>query len=121
MTNYPTSQVAATSYPVAAPWVAPATAQPARTGIQHTAPWVAGAIYGVVPSAHLAMVPDNGEKWYAITKGRYVGVTNSTAVADNAVTRVSHALRSVYTTQAEAVQAFNDALDMNIGLIEVIR
>jgi hypothetical protein len=66
------------------------------------------------------MIPDNGEKWYAITKGRYIGVTNSTAVADNAVTRVSHAFRACYTTQYEAVKAFNDALALNIGLIEVI-
>jgi hypothetical protein len=79
-----------------------------------------GVIYGVVPTGPLALVPDNSEKWYAITKGCYVGVTSSTAIADGAVTRVSHALRTGYSSQADAVQAFNAALALNLGLIEVV-
>jgi hypothetical protein len=86
-----------------------------------TGPWVAGAIYGVVPAGPLAIVPDNGEKWYAITKGRYVGVTNNLAIADAAVTRVSHALRASYSSQVDAVAAFNQALSMPfLNLIEIV-
>ncbi|KAJ7678288.1 hypothetical protein DFH06DRAFT_1121779 [Mycena polygramma] len=86
-----------------------------QNGLQMSAPWVAGALYGVVPDAPLALVADRGEKWYAITKGKYIGVTNSGAVADHAVTRVSHALRVCYDSQSEAVAAFNDVLAFPIG------
>ncbi|KAJ7496070.1 hypothetical protein B0H11DRAFT_2227075 [Mycena galericulata] len=97
-----------------APAPAAATAHPAHGGgIRMTGPWVAGQIYGVVPAAPLTPVPDNSEKWFAITKGRYLGVTNSAAIADAAVSRVSHALRAGYTSQREALEAFNDALAMN--------
>lgn len=92
----------------------------ARTGVQYTGPWIAGEVYGIVPDGPLDMVPDQSERWYAITKGRYVGVTNSVAVADGSVTRVSHALRASYGSQAEAVQAFNNALAAHLDLIEVI-
>ncbi|KAJ6494918.1 hypothetical protein DFH09DRAFT_1337560 [Mycena vulgaris] len=69
------------------------------------APWVAGNLYGVVPGGPLTPVPDHSEKWYAITKGRFVGVTSSTAIADGA---------------AAALAAFNSALALNLGLVEVI-
>jgi hypothetical protein len=75
----------------------------------------------VVPGGPLAIVPDNGEKWYTITKGRYVGVTNNLAVTDTAVTRVSHALRAAYSSQAAAVAAFNQAVSMPfLNLIEIV-
>ncbi|KAJ6551554.1 hypothetical protein B0H19DRAFT_1264213 [Mycena capillaripes] len=113
--------VAANALAAAAPAETPVgVPAPAPTGIQYHGPWVASAIYDVIPTGPLATVPDNGEKWYAITKGRYIGVTNSTAIADNAVTHVSHALRTSYSSQVDAVRAFNDALALNIGLIEVI-
>ncbi|KAJ7618263.1 hypothetical protein DFH06DRAFT_1144833 [Mycena polygramma] len=86
-----------------------------QNGLQMSAPWVAGALYGVIPEGPLALVADRGEKWYAITKGKYIGVTNSGAVADHAVTRVSHALRICYDSQSEAVSAFNDALAFPVG------
>ncbi|KAJ7601287.1 hypothetical protein DFH06DRAFT_1353504 [Mycena polygramma] len=130
MTHFSQSQAAPTAPhpPVAASWVPgfnppapPAGMTPTgRAGIQRTGPWIAGELYGVVPAGPLATIPDIGEKWYAITKGRFVGVTNSTAVADGAVSRVSHALRSIFDTQQEAVDAFNLALAANLGLIQVI-
>ncbi|KAJ7450269.1 hypothetical protein B0H11DRAFT_2246837 [Mycena galericulata] len=92
----------------------------ARPGLQSTGPWIVGEVYNVVPAGPLALVPDKGEKWYAITKGRYVGVTNSAALADGAVSRVSHALRQLHDTQAEAAEAFNTALASPMNLIEVV-
>ncbi|KAJ7836517.1 hypothetical protein B0H13DRAFT_2368687 [Mycena leptocephala] len=111
--------------PAAAPSSAAATPAPpaAVTGLHMTAPWVAGAIYGVVPGGPLTIVAENSssDTWYAITKGRYVSVTNSTAIANGAVTRVSNALRTGYGSQAEAVQAFNAALSMPfLGLIAIV-
>ncbi|KAJ7184778.1 hypothetical protein C8R46DRAFT_1208961 [Mycena filopes] len=103
---------------------APPQPSPAATsaslGIQYTGPWIAGALYGVVPTAPLTMIPDNGERWYAITKGLYVGATNSSAIADGAVTRVSDALRIGYNSQLDAVTAFNQALALNIGLVKIV-
>ncbi|KAJ7079328.1 hypothetical protein C8R43DRAFT_951858 [Mycena crocata] len=106
---------------VPVPDVAPVVV-PAPTYIRRSGPWVAGEIYGVVPTGPLILVPDNGEKWYAITKGRYVGCTPSVAIADSAVTCVSHALRTGYGSQQLAVAAFNDALAAPfLGLIQVIQ
>ncbi|KAJ7811361.1 hypothetical protein B0H13DRAFT_2383927 [Mycena leptocephala] len=117
-TQAPASQV---SHPAIAVAAAAAATAPATAGVRMTGPWVAGAIYGVVPAGPLAIVPDNGEKWYAITKGRYVGVTNNLAIADAAVTRVSHALRASYSSQVDAVAAFNQALSMPfLNLIEIV-
>ncbi|KAJ7164589.1 hypothetical protein C8R43DRAFT_946405 [Mycena crocata] len=86
------------------------------TGIHLTGP---GEVYGVVPLAPLSLVPDNGQKWYAVTKGRYVGCTPSASVAEAAVTGVSHALRAGFGSQALAVQAFNSALASPLGLVLV--
>ncbi|KAJ6453450.1 hypothetical protein DFH09DRAFT_1351268 [Mycena vulgaris] len=98
-----------------------ATVPPAPpAGISMQGPWVAGNLYGVVPGGPLTPVPDHSEKWYAITKGRFVGVTSSTAIADGAVSCVSHALRTGYSSQAAALAAFNSALALNLGLVEVI-
>ncbi|KAJ7456839.1 hypothetical protein B0H11DRAFT_2243719 [Mycena galericulata] len=92
----------------------------ARTGLQSTGPWIVGELYNVVPGGPLALVPDRGEKWYAITKGRFVGVTNNSAFADGAVSRVSNALRGHYDTQAEAATVFNDALASGLGIVAVV-
>ncbi|KAJ7229601.1 hypothetical protein C8J57DRAFT_1251788 [Mycena rebaudengoi] len=89
-------------------------------GIRLSGPWVVGQLYGVVPLGPLAAISHESDKWYAITKGKYVGVTTSTAIADGAVSHVSHALRTVYSTQEEARQAFNSALSLGIGLVIVI-
>ncbi|KAJ7168775.1 hypothetical protein C8R46DRAFT_1033946 [Mycena filopes] len=92
----------------------------ASSGIQYTGPWIAGALYGVVPTGPLTPIPDNGERWYAITKGLYIGITNSVNIADGAVTRVSEALRTGFPSQLDALNAFNQALALNIGLIKVL-
>ncbi|KAJ7020767.1 hypothetical protein C8F04DRAFT_1274603 [Mycena alexandri] len=86
---------------------APATASSAAA---HTGPWVAGTTYTVVPTAPLTPIPDHGEKWFAITRGRYVGLTNNAAVSLAAVSGVSTALTGKHATQTIALQHFNAAL-----------
>ncbi|KAJ7614712.1 hypothetical protein DFH06DRAFT_1146231 [Mycena polygramma] len=76
-----------------------------------TAPWRAGLLYIVTPAAHLDAVPDNGDKWYAITRGRYVGITKNSAVSLNATTGISSGLAEKMANQQEALDHFNDALD----------
>ncbi|KAJ7038542.1 hypothetical protein C8F04DRAFT_1179560 [Mycena alexandri] len=93
----------------------------ASQGLQFTGPWIAGAVYGVVPGGPLTMIPDNGERWYAIARGRYLSVTNSATIADGAVTRVSHGLRISYNSQQDAVNAFNQALALpEMELVKLI-
>ncbi|KAJ7143246.1 hypothetical protein C8R46DRAFT_1233022 [Mycena filopes] len=73
-------------------------------------PWVAGTIYSVVPSAPLTAIPDRGEKWFAITRGRYVGLTPNSAISLGAVTGVSTALSGKHSSQQAALAHFNAAL-----------
>ncbi|KAJ7660349.1 hypothetical protein DFH06DRAFT_1326479 [Mycena polygramma] len=100
---------------VAAPAVAtspppaPATA-PAMAVLRSSAPWRAGFLYSVVPYAPLEAVVDNGDKWFAITRGTYVGLTQNSAISLNAVTGVSTGLSEKFTTQAMALAHFNAAL-----------
>ncbi|KAJ7173536.1 hypothetical protein C8R46DRAFT_1031836 [Mycena filopes] len=54
-------------------------------------PWVSGRLFSVVPLSPLAPVADTGETWYAVTKGRYVGVTPVNALDNAATVRVSGA------------------------------
>ncbi|KAJ7620617.1 hypothetical protein DFH06DRAFT_1341735 [Mycena polygramma] len=63
--------IGAAALPRAAAAAAAAAAPPAAPTIvlQSTGPWIAGALYSVVPAADLTAVPDDSEKWYAITKG----------------------------------------------------
>ncbi|KAJ7469884.1 hypothetical protein B0H11DRAFT_1920495 [Mycena galericulata] len=90
-----------------------ALAAPANPFIQVSGPWRAGVLYGVVPLYDLEAVPDNGEKWFAITRGRYVGLTKNSAISLHAVTGVSTALSDKLNSQAEALEYFNDALRLN--------
>ncbi|KAJ6491115.1 hypothetical protein C8R45DRAFT_1096636 [Mycena sanguinolenta] len=86
----------------------------ANNGFLHsTAPWIAGSLYSVVPLAPLAAVPDNHEKWFAITCGQYVGLTPNSAISLNAVTGVAGGLSDRCTTQADTLQHFNGALAVN--------
>ncbi|KAJ7670629.1 hypothetical protein DFH06DRAFT_1320559 [Mycena polygramma] len=80
-----------------------------------TGPWRAGSLYTVVPADFLDAVPDNNgkpnDKWFAITSGKYVGLTKNAALSLNAVIGVSNALSTSFTSQAEALRHFNDALE----------
>ncbi|KAJ7102961.1 hypothetical protein C8R43DRAFT_1141083 [Mycena crocata] len=87
---------------------------------RNSAPWVAGALYTVVPKEPLVAVPDNNEKWFAITRGKYVGLTKNSAISLNAVTGISTALSDKFNTQNEALDHFNDALSTP-GAIAILR
>ncbi|KAJ6449244.1 hypothetical protein C8R47DRAFT_1230718 [Mycena vitilis] len=84
-----------------------------------TGPWIAGSLYTVVPAEPLAAVPDNNDKWFAITSGKYVGLTKNAALSLAAVVGVSNALSTSFTSQTEALEHFNSALEGNA--IAVIR
>ncbi|KAJ7040188.1 hypothetical protein C8F04DRAFT_1178283 [Mycena alexandri] len=81
-----------------------------RDWLAFTGPWVTGTLYGVVPLAPLTAIPDNNEKWFAITRGRYVGLTTNSAISLNAVTGVSSGLSNRLSSQAEALHHFNTVL-----------
>ncbi|KAJ7604872.1 hypothetical protein DFH06DRAFT_1349005 [Mycena polygramma] len=94
--------------PVAQP-APPMVAQPV-THIRAHGPWEAGVLFTVVPPLPLSGVPDHGEKWFAITRGTYVGLTKNSAISLSAVTGVSTALSEKFSTQLEALNHFNAAL-----------
>ncbi|KAJ7154383.1 hypothetical protein C8R43DRAFT_950023 [Mycena crocata] len=110
-----TAPVSSSTLPASAPAPAPAAA-PAPTNIP-VGEWTAGVLYGEVPRTHLATnVPDNGEGWYGVIKGRTVGITQSQAEALQAVVGVSNNAMKSHKTLAGALFHFNHALD--IGLVE---
>ncbi|KAJ7456322.1 hypothetical protein B0H11DRAFT_2244241 [Mycena galericulata] len=82
---------------------------PAPLG-QSTAPWVAGVLYSVVPPQDLGSITvANEELWYAVIRGRVVGVTQNQQAALDAVLGVSHNSMRGYKTIDLAVDAFNIA------------
>ncbi|KAJ7022831.1 hypothetical protein C8F04DRAFT_1272129 [Mycena alexandri] len=81
-----------------------------RDWLAFTGPWVTGTLYGVVPLGPITAIPDSNEKWFAITRGRYVGLTINSAISLNAVTGVPSGLSERFNSQAEALQHFNAAL-----------
>ncbi|KAJ7836826.1 hypothetical protein B0H13DRAFT_1912885 [Mycena leptocephala] len=89
-------------------------------GFRTRGPWVAGALYTVVPTGPLLAIAEDeytdeeGPTWYAITRGLYVGVTLSNALAVNAVVRVSGSNMRSFATQALALAAFNKLLGYNM-------
>ncbi|KAJ7715849.1 hypothetical protein DFH07DRAFT_785538 [Mycena maculata] len=102
---------------VNAPAAAPTPHHPAvptsfsPTGLPHMdGPWIAGNLYGVVPMMPLQAVPDNQDKWFAITRGKYVGLTKNSAISINAVTGFAGALSEKFGLQSEALEHFNGAL-----------
>ncbi|KAJ7477058.1 hypothetical protein B0H11DRAFT_2235012 [Mycena galericulata] len=94
------------------------TSAPGVSSLIRTAgPWIAGELYGVIPLHALAAVPDNGEKWFAITRGKYVGLTTNSAISINAVSGVPGSICHKKNNQAEALVYFNEALA--IGAVAV--
>ncbi|KAJ7867028.1 hypothetical protein B0H13DRAFT_2352116 [Mycena leptocephala] len=100
-----------------APLVAPAPAALETPIFRTTGPWVAGALYIVVPTSTMAAIveeaPPFGDPtpvWYCITKGRFIGITLSNALALSATVGVSGFAMKGYKMQAIAVGVFNQML-----------
>ncbi|KAK6984234.1 hypothetical protein R3P38DRAFT_3232317 [Favolaschia claudopus] len=105
-----------------APTVAPAVAP---LSLRTQGPWLAGLLFIVVPTQHLQAVPEDpiadGEEhpvWYAITRGRHIGITLSNPFALAAIVGVSGGHMKKYKTQILALQAFNDSL--TLGMVAVL-
>ncbi|KAJ7722082.1 hypothetical protein B0H16DRAFT_1737893 [Mycena metata] len=111
------------SAPASAALVAP-IALPTTPGFRTSGPWIARSLYVVVPTAPLLAidVPDSAPRedtkwWYCITKGTYIGVTLSHALAVNAVSGVSCSAMKAYPTQAQAIVSFNELLGYNLVVV----
>ncbi|KAJ7025071.1 hypothetical protein C8F04DRAFT_1269683 [Mycena alexandri] len=99
---------------------ATAAATAATVGTAGTiAPWSAGILFGVVPDLHLHdfTVRDDGHPWYAVIRGRSVGITQDHNLASQAVLGVSNNGWKSHKTLQGALNEFNHALDLN--LVEV--
>ncbi|KAJ7079042.1 hypothetical protein C8R43DRAFT_965910 [Mycena crocata] len=97
-----------------APKAAPGTGLPAPliAMLQSEAPFVANGVYRVTPTEPLVAIdePIPAPEWYAITRGRFVGVVDQYALSAIAISGVAHAVRKSYTTQNLVIDAFNAAL-----------
>ncbi|KAJ7017140.1 hypothetical protein C8F04DRAFT_1279935 [Mycena alexandri] len=87
------------------------------THIHDSGPWISGRLFSVVPPTALAPISDLDQTWYAVTKGRHVGVTPDNALDGATTTRVSGAAHKGYTTQAAALAAFNRALEGDLVVV----
>ncbi|KAJ7469738.1 hypothetical protein B0H11DRAFT_2238183 [Mycena galericulata] len=112
---------AVTSTPAPDPPAAPAPTAPAPGGFLTRGPWISGSLFVVVPQGPMLPVAEDpvvdaaeGPYWYAITKGRYVGVTLSNALALASVTGISGGSMKAYKTQALALAAFNEMLQYHM-------
>ncbi|KAJ7704634.1 hypothetical protein B0H14DRAFT_2647593 [Mycena olivaceomarginata] len=109
---------ASTAGPTATAPPAPAPLSPLVP--RATGPWEAGFVFSIVPPQALTAIPvadGNEEVWYGIVRGKYVGVTQSQALALNAVLGVSNNSMRGYKTLSLALGAFNDALA--VGFVDV--
>ncbi|KAJ7029548.1 hypothetical protein C8F04DRAFT_1264813 [Mycena alexandri] len=75
-------------------------------------PFLANEVFSATPSQPLEVIEEevDAPEWYAITRGRFVGVVDQYALSAVAISGVAHAARKAYTTQHLAVAAFNQAL-----------
>ncbi|KAJ7646085.1 hypothetical protein DFH06DRAFT_1136231 [Mycena polygramma] len=67
-------------------------------------PWTAERMFSVVPPSPLSATTESDETWYAITRGRFIGVTDIHALDQAATLRVSGAAHKGYPTQAAALR-----------------
>ncbi|KAJ7712965.1 hypothetical protein DFH07DRAFT_785981 [Mycena maculata] len=107
--------------PVAAPAAVPAAppsgvpgAAPAANVQQPARTWYAGSLFNEVPDDHVAPIPDTGDGWYVVTKGKAVGVTQSHAEAMQAVVGITHNSMKSYKTLHPGLNAFNSSLDAGL-------
>ncbi|KAJ6450442.1 hypothetical protein C8R47DRAFT_1230257 [Mycena vitilis] len=76
------------------------------------APFLANEVFSAVPRQSLLPIEEEtpAPEWYAITRGHFVGVVDQFALSHVAISGVAHGARKAYTTQALALDAFNQAL-----------
>ncbi|KAJ7457540.1 hypothetical protein B0H11DRAFT_1924998 [Mycena galericulata] len=122
-TQTPAAPAPAAPPVISAPADPPRVPEPAMFHIR--GPWIAGHLYHVVPTGPLMPIAENATDeeqptWYCITKGRYVGITlsNALAVAAGANLRGGSAMKG-YTGQALALAAFNELLAYP-GMVSVV-
>ncbi|KAK7028485.1 hypothetical protein R3P38DRAFT_3190081 [Favolaschia claudopus] len=84
---------------------------PLLSMMRNEGPYLANEVFSRVPEQALEAIPEEtpAPEWYAITRGRFVGVVDD-ALCDYAITGVAHAARKAYDTQEQALTAFNKAL-----------
>ncbi|KAK6966284.1 hypothetical protein R3P38DRAFT_2816467 [Favolaschia claudopus] len=75
-------------------------------------PFLANKVFSVAPTSPLQAIPEDppAKEWYAVFRGRFVGVFSQYSLADFAVAGVGQGARKMYDTQSEALAAFNDTL-----------
>ncbi|KAJ7744436.1 hypothetical protein DFH07DRAFT_963662 [Mycena maculata] len=86
-------------------------------GFRTSGPWIVGALYIVIPTGGLLPIADDAtleRYWYCVTKGRYVCVTLSHALAWAAISSVSGGVMKAYKSQADAIAAFNESLQYHM-------
>lgn len=64
----------ATPFLISAPFNGEAVTLASGVQLQMTGPFLADIAYGVVPSSHIEPITSTASTWYAVTRGRYVGV-----------------------------------------------
>ncbi|KAJ7661507.1 hypothetical protein DFH06DRAFT_1129605 [Mycena polygramma] len=139
----PAPKAAPSAAPAAAPVVPAAAPAPRNPGAGLPAPLVAllrgeegpfraNEVFSVTPSEPLTAIEEEvaAPEWYAITRGRFVGVVDQlsvlplslvpysdfisfvlSALSAVAISGVAHGARKAYTTQGLALDAFNRALE----------
>ncbi|KAJ6518338.1 hypothetical protein C8R47DRAFT_1205394 [Mycena vitilis] len=78
-----------------------------------TGPFLANEVFSATPPEPLTAIEEEvaAPEWYAITRGRFVGVVDQFALSAVAISGVAHGARKSYTTQGLALDAFNRALE----------
>ncbi|KAK6974863.1 hypothetical protein R3P38DRAFT_3238633 [Favolaschia claudopus] len=113
--------------PPVAPLVAPPPAPISRlppavlAQLRTSAPWIVGSLYITIPPQHLSAIPDpplpageDFQYWYCISKGTFVGITLDHGLASLGTLGVSGATWKAHKSQAQALQAFNQYLDLHM-------
>ncbi|KAJ7046291.1 hypothetical protein C8F04DRAFT_1248540 [Mycena alexandri] len=75
-------------------------------------PFLANEVFSETPTEALLPIEEEvpAAEWYAITRGRFVGVVDQFALGEVAIAGVAGSARKSYTTQGLALNAFNRAL-----------
>ncbi|KAJ7020539.1 hypothetical protein C8F04DRAFT_1274927 [Mycena alexandri] len=75
-------------------------------------PFLTNEVFSAPPAQPLAPIEEEvpAQEWYAITRGRFVGVVDQFALSAVAISAVGHNASKAYPTQALALNAFNQAL-----------